>query len=275
MKPIFEYDDYRLYLRDYYESAKQTKRSFTHRSFAAKAGLPSPTHLTLVMSGERNLTYKTLPKFARGLGLTEQEAEYFENLVYFTQAKSSSEKTRYLSKIARGRTSGTPATRLTQRHEKSLLYKWYYAVIYEMTSLRDFSENGAWISKRLGRTISVTEARQALRDLEKSGLLKRDETGQLRSIAYKVRTDDEVENLLLREYYRALGTTALNHIDDALEEREFGFVTVATSRARQAKAKALIKEFVKSLNEVLTCPQSEPAEDVVQINVQMFKLTGL
>lgn len=273
MKPIFEYDDYRAFLRDYYESSKQTKRSFTHRSFAAKAGLSSPTHLRLVMSGARNLTYKTLPKFARGLGLSEQEAEYFENLVYFTQARSSSEKSRYLSKIARTRTSGAPATEVTRRQEKSLFYKWYYAPIYELVSVTDFSENAAWISKRLGRTITPVEARKALKDLEDAGLLRRNEAGRLRPATYKIRTDDEIESLLRREYYRKMGALALDRVDDPLDEREFGFVTVATSQERLAKEKMLAKEFVKAMNEVMTCSDGEAATEVVQMNVQLFYLT--
>ena len=39
MRPIFEYSDYRQFLRDYYAWAKENKRGFSHRSFLSKAGM--------------------------------------------------------------------------------------------------------------------------------------------------------------------------------------------------------------------------------------------
>lgn len=274
MRSIFEYEDYRSYLKDYYEESKQTKRYFTYRYFAERAGLASPVHLQLVMNGKRNLTHKTLVKFAQGLDLKGREAEYFESLVYFSQAKSSVEKERYLDRLARIRPTGRQAAKLSSRQHKSLFAKWYYVPLYELTLDSKFQEDGAWISKRLRRAITPSEAVKALGELEESGLLARDETGRLKQQNYKTRSDDEIENLLVRAYHRKMALIAAERIDDPLNEREFGFVTVCTTKERLAKMKQLIKDFRKAANETLTCePGSEEATEVLQLNLQLFKLT--
>lgn len=277
MKPIFEYEDYRLFLKDFYEESKRSKRYFTYRYFAEKAGLASPMHLQLVMRGKRNLTQKTLVKFAQGLGLKGREADYFENLVYFSQARGSTEKTLYLGRLSRIRTGGR-AAKLSTMQQTSLFAKWYYPSIYELVNDPKFVEEGAWLSKRLRRAVTAAEAMKALKELEEGGLLVRDETRRLKQKSYKVRTDDEVENLLVREYHRRMAHLASERIDDALSAREYGFVTVCTTKDRMLKMKQLVKDFIKTANETLTCPPDEmnaalKDAEIVQLNVQLFNVT--
>ncbi|MEW6057515.1 MAG: TIGR02147 family protein [Bdellovibrionota bacterium] len=274
MRPIFEYRDYRQYLRDYYDEAKKKRRQFSHRFFTSKAGLASPMHLKLVMEGKRNLTHKTLPKFVRGLGLSDREAEYFENLVYFCQASSSSDKSHYLRKLSVA-SSRTRAKALSAVEHQSLFAKWYYPVLFELVTTRGFQEDPKWISKRLGGRATPGELSHALKVLEESGLLKRDQNRRLVPQSYKVRTDDEVENLLVREFHREMIELSRERIDDPIAEREYGFVTVSTTPAKFREFKKLVKDFVKAVNETLTCtPESgvEP-EEVYHLDVQLFKVT--
>ena len=53
---VFDYLDYRAFLRDFYARAKATRRGFSFRAFSRKARLGSPNHLKRVMEGDRNLT---------------------------------------------------------------------------------------------------------------------------------------------------------------------------------------------------------------------------
>lgn len=50
---VFEYLDYRAFLRDYYAERKQS-RGLSFRSFSKRAGLGSPNYLKLVMEGARS-----------------------------------------------------------------------------------------------------------------------------------------------------------------------------------------------------------------------------
>jgi len=64
---IFEYDNYRAYLRDLYKFYKETKPHFSYRYFPQKAGFRSPNFLQLVIEGKRNLSPESIEKFTNAL----------------------------------------------------------------------------------------------------------------------------------------------------------------------------------------------------------------
>ena len=91
VKALFEYLNYRDYLRDYYEEKKRLSSFYSYRLFSQKAGFSAPNVLKLVTEGKRNLSKESVFKFVKALGFNKKEAEYFENLVFFNQAKSIKE----------------------------------------------------------------------------------------------------------------------------------------------------------------------------------------
>ena len=98
MKSIYDYTNYRAYLTDYYNWAKQHLRSFSHRAFLEKAGMSGPNYLKRVMEGVHKLTDNSIPKFCKALDLSESEANYFKHLVYLpvlTVTKETLSNTRY------------------------------------------------------------------------------------------------------------------------------------------------------------------------------------
>ena len=66
---VFEYLDYRKYLRDFYASRKRGGRGFSYRAFSRRAQLQSPNYLKLVIEGQRNLTGPMANRFATACGL--------------------------------------------------------------------------------------------------------------------------------------------------------------------------------------------------------------
>ncbi|MCX7727464.1 MAG: TIGR02147 family protein, partial [Chitinispirillaceae bacterium] len=99
MVNIFEYQNYRDYLRAYYNEQKALKKAFSYRSFSKKAGIQSPSFLFYVIEGKRNLTKNSVMKISAAIGHNREEAEYFENLVFFNQANNIRDKTYYYSRI--------------------------------------------------------------------------------------------------------------------------------------------------------------------------------
>jgi uncharacterized protein (TIGR02147 family) len=61
---VFEYLDYRAFLRDIYLAKKAERRGFSFRAFSRRANLRSPNYLKLVMDGERNLSRAMAERFA-------------------------------------------------------------------------------------------------------------------------------------------------------------------------------------------------------------------
>lgn len=88
---VFEYRNYRAFLRYFYQRGK-ANRTLSLRSFSQRAGLRSPNYLKLVIDGDRNLTPQVAARFAKACELSGEAADYFCDLVAFNQARSALER---------------------------------------------------------------------------------------------------------------------------------------------------------------------------------------
>jgi uncharacterized protein (TIGR02147 family) len=268
---VYDFLDYRAYLRAYYEAAKRTQRSFSFRSFSKLAGLRSPNFMKLVIDGERNLGAESVPRFCAALGLDGPEAEFFADLVAFSQATSLADKNRAFERISASR-----RFRAARRIDGDLfayLSHWYNPAIRELAGRADFSEDPRWIASQVRPRISPTEAAEALRLLFSLGLLVRDpESGRVLRGEPTLTTEHEVRSLGAAAFHRQMIERAgesLETVPAAL--RDLAALTVCISPQTAARVKERIHQFREALTELC---DSDPAGTVVyQLNVQWFPLS--
>lgn len=266
---ILQYTNYRVFLHDYYAYRKATSPAFSLRFFAARAGLSSHAHLKLVMDGKRNITKTTVVKIIQGLGFADERAQYFENLVFFNQAKTDREKAFYYGKLVKS----APGSRLHKlsRAQFRIFTEWYHSVIREMVELSGFNPAPEWISRHLGSKISPAEAADSLRLLTSLGLLAKTANGY-RQAQELVTTDDEVNDLLVKEYHRQMLLAAGNALEEVpAEKRDISAVTFAIRRKDFPSLKKHLQLMRKELLD-FSC-DAGTGEDVVQVNIQLFPLT--
>jgi uncharacterized protein (TIGR02147 family) len=208
---LYDYVDYRAYLRDYYAHAKQNRRGFSHRAFSRRVGLGSPNHLKRVMDGERNLTLEMASRFAEALGLSADGSDYFVQLVKLNQAKSS---------VARGRAFDELTTFKAFRKTRKLELAhaayhstWFIPAVRELAARRDFREDPKWIAARLLPPIKPQEARAALDTLLELGLLTRDARGKVVQAEPLISTGPEMHALHIARYHRMMMAKAAESID--------------------------------------------------------------
>ena len=91
-RKVFEYLDYREFLRDYYNSKKEENPAFSLRVFSDKIGFKAKDFISRVMNGDKNLSNQSFPKVAAGLRLGKHETEFFVGLVKFNQAETTEER---------------------------------------------------------------------------------------------------------------------------------------------------------------------------------------
>ena len=152
---IFEYVNYRDYLKDFYKHEKSANPNFSHRYFVKRAGFSSPVQLYRVTEGKRNLTRESIHKFVQGLGLGKREQQYFEILVSFNQAKGPEAKRYYLELLNNMRKEkvGTPL----DEGKFEYLSKWFYPAIRELVYLQDFHDDPEWIKRVLKNRVNIKE----------------------------------------------------------------------------------------------------------------------
>lgn len=269
MPDIYEYLDYREYLRDYYDAAKATLPVFSYRYFSRRAGFSSPNYLKLVMDGERNLTQDSLRKMIKGLGLEADEARFFADLVEFAQADDAERKN-----AAYARVSSSQQFRRARHLDHSMfeyLSRWYLPAIREMAARPDFRDEPAWVAGQLFPKISVEEARHALALLFDLGLLVKDGDRIGRGEPTWT-TGHEVRSLAIANFHRQMLQRAAAAIEDVPRElRDLSALTLVISRDSVADLKDRIHAFREALIE--RGERDEPREMVYQICIQLFPLS--
>jgi len=271
-KPIFEYDDFRAFLKDLYESAKKENSKFSFRYFARIGGSKSPSFFKQVIEGQRNLTARHIDNLIRNLKFTDEEAYFFKNLVQLNQAKTVEEKQPFILKIQQSKT-------YQQLHPLSLeqydyLVRWYCVPIRELVGLSGFSEDPQWIAKQLNFPITESQIETAIAEMLKLGILTRNEHNQLVQKQAFVGTDDRIISSALAKSHQELIKMGAESIDRIpREDREILGVTFTFSQANMAKVKASILEFRKEMMDLIA---SEPNPDAVyQFHLLLFPLAQL
>src|SRR5262245_40963554 len=126
---VFDYDDYRKFLRDTYAANKKLTPKFSFRFFAKQAGFSSPMTLKRVIEGHRNIATPSIAKFAKALKLNGEETQFFSNLILFCQAKSVETKQRYARALLGARLY--KRSRPLAKTQYDYWSQWYYVAIRE------------------------------------------------------------------------------------------------------------------------------------------------
>jgi len=247
---IFEYQNYRLYLKDYYQEQKETKKYFSYRYFSKKAGINAPAFLYYVTNNKRNLTKKSIGKMSLAIGHSREEADYFENLVFFNQADTIAEKTMFYSKIVELR---KPLDiRFVDKDRYEFYNKWYHSVIREVVTFLDFSGDYRKLGEFLIPQISAREAQQSVEMLEKLGFIERDDDGLFHQTDTLISTTPEASNAFIIEKFQIemLGIAMKAYDAFPRQERMSASTTFSISRETFELFRLRTREFRRELLEI-------------------------
>lgn len=169
---VFDFEDYREYLRAWFRFRKSGARGYSFGVFAKRAGTSSRSHLKLVMDGRRNLGPAMVERYVHGLSLAGEEARCFRALVRWCQARTEVERETARGDLHRIRTlHGT--RRLEAGEAEGLIRQWEAMMVLSMTTLKGFRPDPAWIVRRTRGRISREGARAAVGWLRRNGYFAR------------------------------------------------------------------------------------------------------
>jgi uncharacterized protein (TIGR02147 family) len=270
MKTVFEFIDYRQFLFYYYKTKKEKSRHFSFRFFAQKAGINSSSFLKHIMDGRRNLTSVASEKFCKALGFNEKEALYFRHLVLFNQAKTAAEKQEHYA-ILRSLTGNVKETVL-KAPQYEYFANWYMPVVRELVCARDFKDDFTALGRSIIPSIGAVPARQAVKLLEKLGMIRRNAKGRFEETATAITADDSVTTLSQREYVAIMmrkAGDAVHAIDKS--QRHTSTVTIGISKATYDVLAAEIEAFKDRMKQIVS--QDSSFSRVYQFNVALFPVT--
>jgi uncharacterized protein (TIGR02147 family) len=210
------YTDYRQFLKDYYEDRKSRSKSFSYRQFCLKAGIRSPSLFLEVVEGRRNLTEASTVQFLKGLGLTENDAQYFTTLVNYNQARDSRSKQRWFEEL-RGMRRRVQAQLIPFDHHEYYA-RWYFPVLRELVCRIDWNNDFALLARQIRPTLNSRQVRDGIELLVRLGLLKQEGERWIQP-SPALTTGNEVDSLLVRSCNRQFADLAALAIDEVPPSR--------------------------------------------------------
>jgi len=273
-KEIFNYSDFRIFLKEFYSQKKTSSDRFTFSLFAEMTGFSSPSFLKLVMQGKKNLTSQSIQKIVSGLHLKKKQADYFNELVLFNQATSLEAKGKHLDTINKFRKKNRPEKLLPE--EFGYLSKWYHCIVREMVDLPGFIDDPHWIAKKILFSIDPSDVAASLSFLENKGFIGRNEKGKLVKKDKTLATGEIGEQEMLNTIVRAFHKTMVHFAEESLSERHkternTSNTTLSLSEKGYEMAIKRIEQMRLELLEIAKADSH--ANRVYQVNVNLFPLT--
>ncbi len=266
---IFHYTNYRQFLQDFYQAKKQHDSKFSLRVFAAQAQFPSHGLLKYLMEGKRNLSKKTLVRLCPALGLNKEQTLYFENLVFFNQAKSLEEKSFFYERLLKG--SGVSTFKRLEFSQLQIFRKWHGVLIREMLNLKVFRNSPQWLASQILSKVEPHEVEESIKMLLETGIIQKTANGY-RAADPDITTDDEVKSFLVKSYHAQMMKLAIAAQDEMpAAERD---ISSACFAIKESDLPALKKQLQLMRKELRNFAASAgEGERVVQVNIQFFPLT--
>jgi uncharacterized protein (TIGR02147 family) len=274
MVSIFEYSDYRKYLSDYYAFQKAKRSSFSYQAFAAKAGFKDKGFIHCVIHGSKNLSKASIVKLSLAIGHSEKEADYFEYLIFFNQAKSLTEKNYYYGRLNAIGCVGKDARKIRRllKDQYEVCAVWYHGVIRSLIDMAPFRGDFEFLAGRVYPRITPKQARQSVELLEKLGLVRRDNRGVYRVGDKHLTTGNEIQSLAALNYHQSMTRLA----DQAIINLPAGVrnvtgLTLGISREIYGRIIREIGDFRAKIVEIVNNDFS--ADRVYQVNFHVFPLS--
>lgn len=269
MKPVMEYNNFRIYVRDFY-SERKDRSGYTWRDFAKAAGYSSPVFLKLVCDGKANLSDVGVERVAAAMGLVGVDLQYFRLLVTFNQSKDSATKKaayKQMRSIAEEN-----SVSLVGADQYDYFETWHNPVLRELAPKMK-GATPAKMAEQIKFGVSTAEVKKALAMLTELGLLKKNENGEYVQASKSVTTGDiDVTALAVRDMHRQMGNLAVKAIDEVpVDERDFSGMTLGVSEVAFHKIVKEIADFRRRIGAIVM--DDSGAERVYRMNVQLFPLT--
>ncbi len=265
---IYDFTDYRYYLKCVYNYRKSRNSGFSYRVICDKVGIKSTGHLTLILQGKANISLELALKFAEFLELKKRETDYFQYMVLFNQAGEHEDKRKYFEKMAKFRES---SVYLIDTGQYEYFSKWHHSAIRALLEFVPIKEEFAEIASLLTPSLRVDEVKRSIELMERLSLIEKDAEGFFRPVDNVIDTGTDVRSLAINNYLfetMELARDAINRFPTT--HRRHSWVTLGIS---EDGFRAVVQEIREMRKRIYEIALHDTADSVYQLNVQLFPLS--
>jgi uncharacterized protein (TIGR02147 family) len=268
MDIIFNYMDYREYLRDHYHFNKGNHRFFSLRYIARKTGIDASYYIKIV-NKKKHIADRAIPVLIEFLKFDKLEALYFTTLVHYNKARQRDQELLYFEKLVSLR---KPSAKTIAKDLYGYFSSWWNIALRELLSIIPFVDDFNDLAGRLQPDVTVSQARRSIGLLEKLGMIQKNKSGIYKPADPFIVNDGASNPAEVRSFQKETLNLALTALDRLpKQDRDISTLTVSTTRA----CFETICERIGDLrNEIMELVKKEDkAEEVYQINFQVFPLS--
>ncbi len=269
---VFEYTDYRLFLKGYYEDVKSRNRRFSFQIFSQKAGFKNKGFLHNVIQGKKNLSKENAAHLAKAMGLNKHETQYFVYLVCFNQATKLKDRNQFHEEMSAIRTSGKEPwqPQIIRRDQFEYFSNVHNSVVRSLIGIHGFTGDYQGLAKKVRHRITPGQAKKSVQLLEKLGLIQK-KNGNYQVINRTISTEKEVESLALQNFHLKVASLAFEAISELpKDQRNVQGATLGISRKTYEQIAEKITQFRLEIQRM--AEEDKNANSVYRLNLQLFPL---
>lgn len=266
---IFEYLNFRDFLRDAYEERHTGDWRFSHRYIAEKAKFDS-SMFNKILQGKRNLTSRLIKTFADIFCNDEREKNYFANMVAFNQAKTHSESRQFLEKLVASKECKVEDL---AKDQFEYFDHWYHAVIRELVTFYPYVGDDAALGLMVRPPITAAQVRSSIALLERLSMIRKNETtGFYEQTQGLISSGTESYSTAVNSYIQQnlkVATSAMDRFER--DERNLSTLAFGCDDNTYKELVEMVRRFRREvLAKVSAC---EKPNRVFQLGMQLFPLS--
>ena len=270
MKPVFDYLDYRAYLKDFYEERKSEFAFFSYRMMAESFGL-FPSNVFRILHGDAHLPSRCQSRALEVLGLTGRSAEYFQLLISYARERSVKARNEILEKaLALRDVSRKPL------EEKELAYfdHWWVAVVRALLELTKGRAVPGELAGLVNPPVREEDVRAALALLEDLQLVKKASSGRMLPAETHLTAGGEAKAKAVHRFQRQILSLASESLERFPPQvRDVSTLTLSMDERAYGEIREMIRECRRQIQKRVE--ESKSPDRVMQLAMAFFPAAAL
>jgi len=194
---IFRYNDFRTYIKDYYEANSRADSRFSYQFLADKGGFDNRVLVYRIIENKsRRLSAENCVKLSNAFNHTPQEAEYFGCLFELDQIANEEKRSAIEKKMREMIDRQNVKIRMIRKDKdhEAFYAELYHSVIRALIEMNHpFRDEYEKLCRQLLLPVSEVQARESVELLERIGFIEKDDCG-----VYRIKTEENIKTS--REY---------------------------------------------------------------------------
>lgn len=265
MKPIFEYLDYRVYLKDSYEERKSESPFYSYRVMAESFGL-FPSNLFRILHGDAHLPARCQSRAIEVLGLTGRSAEYFLLLIAYSRERSAKARSEILEKAMALR---DVSRKTVEERELEYFTNWWTPVVRALLELTAGRANPGELGASLLPPVDAKDVQASLELLTELGMIKKASSGRLLPAEVHLTAGGPAKAKAIHAFQKqilALASDSLKRFKPA--DRDVSTLTLSVDDRAFGEIRELIRECRRQIQK--TVEESKHPNRVMHLAMAFF-----